>query len=91
MQKLFDFQRASAIQPGESRIFSFTLPPQVASTVMPDGARILKANCKLYIKIGDVPRRNENEQIGSRVYATLLLEDDENEVIVVTRALPPRY
>jgi hypothetical protein len=91
LQKLFDFQRASAIQPGESRILSFTLPPQVASTVMPDGARILKANSKLYVKIGDVPRRSQNEQIGSRVYATLLLEDDENEVIVVTRALPPRY
>jgi len=99
LQKLFDFQRAADVQPGQSVVLQFTLPPAVAAAVTREGARVLRAGAALEVAIGDVPRGArapgsgliapaEGERAGARARARVLLTGEADAV--VTRAPPPQ-
>lgn len=54
LQQLFDFQRVSALAPGQSVIVNFTLPPEAAATVDANGVQALQPTV-VRVRIGDVP------------------------------------
>ena len=105
LQRLFDFQRATALAPGASVTLYFTLPPSLAATVTRHGTRELRAGTRLEISIGDVARARGSPRPSSVVRAQVLLEGASDRVkspghgadghaaaddVVVQYALPPR-
>lgn len=85
LQELFDFARAAALAPGETRTLWFTLPPSVLAEVRDDGTRVF-APARARLRVGGVPRvaGGAPAHVGDFVERDLAIVGDE----VLWRASP---
>jgi len=70
IQELFDFQRASHVQPGQTVTLFFSLPPGIAATVSLEGEKMVTPG-SYRIRIGDV------KESGNYVETTLQITGNE--------------
>lgn len=80
IQELFDFQRASALAPGQSVTLYFTMPAEIAATVSDEGEQALTPG-RYRVRIGDVPRSPGEASESSFVQGTFTITGEEKAVL----------